>query len=288
MRLEDIQLDGLGVFTSEECGFQVDKYHLEEPWSYIYTTDKLLLRVDQHGLDYIQLLPPGGTILLKRERYQTVPSCFVWIKTGSQTAFSNFSRPTMGMLPYDEPVDFNCMYSPEKVVYRVCQDSILCETELFVSSDDPVVVMTCTITNTDSRSRELELYPIMRPHMASASLAPWDLPSLYQKTGYSNEEHSLFYLQLRSPAGIPEQRKHAFVFSDIDTPDAVEVSYASFIGRGSFECPEAVFSNKPLSISASDNYRYGQYSRENSVDGEQGVIRKLYKILERVLHSQWY
>ncbi len=49
MRLEDTGLGGLGEFTSGRFGFRVRRYHLEEPWGYIYATSNLLIRVDQRG-----------------------------------------------------------------------------------------------------------------------------------------------------------------------------------------------------------------------------------------------
>jgi len=269
MRLEEVQLNGLGRFTDKKCGFRVEKYHLDEPWPYIYTTRSLLLRVDQRGPDYVQFSPPAGTVFFRRERYQSVPSCLMWIKTAEGRAFSSFYRPAIP--PTQEPEEFFCEYTPEKAHYHVRQDSILCETAIFVPEDEAVVVVTYAVTNSDCRMREIELLPALRPHLAAAGLAPWDVPALYQMVEYSNDLHHLFYMELRSPAGIPEFREYAFVLSDIRAPDGIEVDYDSFIGRGTFENPEALH-GKPLTIEADKRHRYGDYSPANSVNGKQGVV----------------
>ena len=196
MRLEDIDLHGLGEFTDMPGGFRVNRYHLEEPWGYIYTTSRILLRLDQRGPDYVQFAPPGGSVLFRRERYQSFPSLFVWVRTGPTRAFANFFGPVVGGFDaaMREPREFWCEYTPEKAHYHVMRDHIACDTELFVSQDEAEVVMTCKVTNAGIEEREIEVLPVMRPHLAAGSLAPWDLPSLYQKVGYSNESGQVCYL----------------------------------------------------------------------------------------------
>ncbi len=271
MDLEHIPLDGLGAFTGERAGFRVDRFHLEEPWSYIYTTDKMLLRVDQHGPDYAQFSPPGGTVLFRRERFQTWPSWFVWVKTGEGRAFTNFYHPVIGMPPTDEPEEFSCHYTPEKAIYTVTQDSIRCTTTLFIPEEDAVVVMVCGFENVADEAKQVELTPVMRPHLAAASLEVWDVPSLYQIITYSNEERPLFTLTLRSPAGDPDQREHAFFLTDLDCPDGVEVDYARFVGGGTFENPEALHGG-PMTVPARDRFAFGRQLLANSVDSRQGII----------------
>lgn len=271
MRLGENDLGDLGAFTDEKAGFRVDRFHLEEPWSYIYTTDTILLRVDQRGPDYAQLEPPGGTVLFKRERFQTWPSWFVWVKTGEGRAFSNFYHPVVGMPPAAEPEEFHCHYTPESAVYAVTQDSIRCTTTLFVPERDAVAVMTCRFENTADEPGEIELIPVMRPHLAAASLEVWDVPSLYQVITYSNEEHRLFSLALRNPGGDPEQREYAFLLTDIPEPDAAEVDYARFVGGGTFENPEALHRNV-MTVPTGTSFAYGQQLLANSVDSRQGII----------------
>lgn len=271
MTLENIDLKGLGVFTGTKGGFRVDKYHLEEPWGYIYTTNKLLLKVDHHGPDYVQFAPPGGTLLFKRERFQTCPSLFTWIKTGENRAFTNFYLPAAGCVsPAKEPEEFHCDYTPEKVTYTVRQDSILCITELFIPKDDAVVVMTCTLTNSDNTMRDIKLFPVMRLHMAASALEPWDVPALYQKVAYSNDKRPMFYLELRHPNGETEKREYSFFLTDLENPSA-ETNYDAFTGKGIFENPE-ILHGKPLSINSDAKHHFGDWAASNSTDGRQGII----------------
>ena len=270
MRLEDIDLQGLGTFTKAKAGFRVGAHHLEEPWGYIYATERLLLRVDQRGPDYVQLDPPAGTILFRRERWQTYPSCFVWIKTGPDGAFSNFHRPAVGIAAYTEPEEFWCDYTPARALYHVRRNWLVCETQLFVPEQHPVTVMTCTLCNADDHSREVEIIPVLRPHLAAAALEPWDVPSLYQTVAYTNRGRPQFHLELRSPAGDPALREYAFAAFDIDAPYEVEVDYAKFVGRGTFGDPEALHGGQ-FSICGSERW-HGGHRVGNSVTGRQGIV----------------
>jgi len=278
MNLTDISLDGLGEFEDAKAGFIIRKYHLEEPWGYIFTTERLLLRVDQRGPDYAQFTPPGGTILFRRERYQTCPSIFVWVKTGPGRAFTNFYHPVIGFDPTREPEDYCCEFVPERALYTVTMDSIRCETELFVPIDKAVMVMTCRVANTSSQPREIELCPVMRPHMAAASLEVWDMPWLYQTVAYSNDKRPLFFLEMRSPNAEPLERERTFVITDLDSPDGAEVDYARFIGGGSFENPSTLYGGKP-GVDASARHGYLAHSVANAVDARQGIAALSKKLV---------
>jgi cellobiose phosphorylase len=272
VELKDINLHCLGSFTDKPAGFRVNRYHLEEPWPYIYATPKLLLKVDQRGPDYIQFTPPGGSFFLRRERYQTIPSLLTWIKVGENRAFTNFYGPVVGDIDaLREPDEFWCDYLPEKAHYHVKQDGISCDTELFVPEGEAVVVMTCTVTNPGGETRDIEVFPTMRPHLASGSLPAWDVPALYQKVGYSNESGQTFFLEMRSPGGIPQLRHYAFVLSDLADPDSAEVDYARFVGSGTFENPEAL-RRDALGVDASKSHPFGEWGTQNSVNGWQGVV----------------
>lgn len=270
MDLEQIELDGLGMFTEERAGFRVDKFHLEEPWSYIYTTDKILLKLDQHGPDYAQFSPPAGTVLSKRERFQTWPSWFVWVKTAEGRAFTNFYHPVVGMSPTAEPEEFSCRYAPEKAVYTVTQDSVRCTTTLLVPEGDAVVLMACSFENLARETKQIELIPVMRPHLASANLEVWDIPSLYQIINYAKEDRPLFSLTLRDPGGDPDRREHAFLVTDFPDPDGVEVDYARFVGRGTFESPEALHAAN-MAASADGEPAPTRQPLANTVDSRQGI-----------------
>ncbi len=265
MRLTDIDLCGLGSFTESECGFRIGRYHLEEPWGYIYATQEILVKVDQHGPDYVQFQPPHGTVFVRRERYQRYPSLLIWIRTEDGKAFTNFWNPVIGIDATSEPDEFLCEYSLASASYHVKKYGIAVDTEIFVALNNPAAVISCKILN-NNHKRTIEIIPVIRPHFAATSLAAWDVPSLYQTVAYSNDIGPLFEMELRSPAGIPEERKYCFVLVDIDEPDSVEVNYARFIGNGSFECPQFV-----MTVPARKTFRYSERSAENACQGVQGI-----------------
>ncbi|MHB9037320.1 MAG: GH36-type glycosyl hydrolase domain-containing protein [Armatimonadota bacterium] len=271
MHLEEIDLGQYGAFTSKFGGFRIDKCSLEESWSYIYSTKKLLLKLDQRGIDYVQFVPPSGTLFLKRERFQKYPSFLVWIKKDDGRAFSNFGRPAVNC-GLGDPDEFHCEYSVEKAIYTSLRSGISCSTEFQTPMDEAIVIASVAITNTSSETQELEILPAVRPHMAAYTLAPWDVPSLYQKVSYSNQnDEHVFLVELRSPAGLPEKREYGFMFTDLESPEYVEVSYDSFVGKGTFDYPEALFENK-MSIDARVKHKYADYTTNNSIDGAQAII----------------
>ncbi|MDH7600639.1 MAG: hypothetical protein QHI38_00650 [Armatimonadota bacterium] len=262
MKLSDIDLCGLGSFTDSECGFRINRYHLEEPWGYIYATREILLRVDQRGPDYVQFTPPTGTVLIRRERYQKHPSLLVWIRTENGKAFTNFWNPVINFDATREPGEFHCEYDISSATYHVAHEGLAVDSELIVALNDPVVILACRVSNNDIRKRTIEIIPLIRPHFAAASLAPWDVPSLYQTVAYSNDIGPLFEMELRSPAGIPEERKYGFVLVDINEPDSAEVDYARFIGNGSFEHPEFT-----MTVPARELFRFGERTAKNACQG---------------------
>lgn len=270
MKLEETDFKGLGEFTVNKAGFNIRKINLEEPWGYIYTTSQLLLKVDQRGPDYVQFTPPGGTLLFKRERFQPHSSMLVWIKTSDTEAFTNFYHPVVGRCnPADEPQEYSCEYSPEQAVYNIKHDSVRCVTRLFAPVDDAVIAINISIANESDRSRNLEVFPVMRPHIAAASLEPWDIPSLYQKIAFSNDDYPLFFMELRNPKGDPEKREYAFMTTDFAAEEA-EVVYDSFVGGGSFENPQAL-RNKSMGIGTANKHHFGSDNPAVCADARQGI-----------------
>lgn len=270
MRLEDIQLEGAGAFLPGDASFAVRRFHLEEPWPWILCTEKILLRLDQRGPDYLQLDPPAGTVLFKRESHQPHSSLVVWIRPRDGSAFPNFWTP--GPSSGREPESFEAVYSPEAALYTVRDSGLVCRTELCVHSGMPALLMSVEVENVSGSPLEFLLLPVLRPHFAAFSLAPWDFPALYQRIGYSNEAAQTFDLELRSPAGIPSQRQYALVLTDLEIPDAVWLDYRRFIGAGTFEIPAALTSPVPSDVDCSMSFPFGRYSPLNSVNGYQGVI----------------
>ncbi len=270
MRLEDTDLEGTGAFLPGRAEFSVRRFHLEEPWPWILATENLLLRVDQRGPDYLQFDPPSGTAFFKRERFQPHSSLVVWLRTEDGRPFTNFWAP--GPQASREPSAFEARYSPAEVRYTVEDSGLVCRTGLCLHPGRPALLMTVEVQNSSGSALTVAIQPALRPHFAALSLAPWDVPALYQHIGYSNDVAQVFDIELRSPAGIPSRRQYALVLTDLGPPDSVWLDYERYTGTGTFEMPAALSGDAPSDVDATRSFPFGRCGPGNSVDGRQGVI----------------
>jgi N,N'-diacetylchitobiose phosphorylase len=254
MKLTEIDLKGYGHFLKGAASFEVSEFFLPEPWDYIYTNRKILLRIRHNGTGYAQLDPPGGTVLHKMERFQEFPSLFVWLKPEGRAAFSNFFKPHFDVNhPSKEPGRYTCTFTPSKAVFHLRQSGLDVVTEMTVPADDPAVLMRVTVKNT-AKARRVDIIPVWRPHNTSSSLAPWDVPEVYQTCQYCNDPHQIIWIETRNPGGVARLRRRAFIMTDMKA-DTAEVYYDRFAGQGSFALPQAVLAGR-LGIDGSKKWRY--------------------------------
>jgi cellobiose phosphorylase len=263
MNLTDIDLQGFGRFLAEPASFEVARFFTPEPWDYIYTNRKILLRVCHNGAGYAQLDPPGGTVLFKQERFQDFPSFFVWLKPEGSPAFSNFFKPNFDLArPAAEPEEYRCIFTPALATFRLRQAGLEVVTELAVAADTAALPMRVAVRNLGA-PRRLDLFPVWRPHNTSSALAPWDVPELYQTCQYCNQPHQAIWIETRDPGGNARLRRRAVLLTDL-TPSGAEVDYERFVGKGAFAAPQAVLDGR-LGIAAGKPYRYGEPNLENTV-----------------------
>jgi hypothetical protein len=281
MQLTDIDLKGLGRFSPDPAAFTCTRYNLPEPWDYVYTNSHVLLRINHDGTGYLQLDPPGGAALLRLERGHAEPNLFAWIIPEERgQAFANFWRPNVATLePKIEPDEYACEFSPDAARYRLRNRDWLVETELWVPPDQAAVVMTVTVTNKGGQRRVCTVVPVVKPHMATLSLAPWDVPAMYQTCAFCGiGGHAGFWLETRNPGGDPSKRLRATVVSDL-VPDSFEVALHDFIGHGTWRNPQAIW-NGGLARKVNDLPKYGVAERENAVIGGQPPLAALAKKIE--------
>ena len=269
MKLTDIDLKGLGRFLKEKAAFEVTDFHTPEPWDYIYTNRRILLRIRHNGTGYAQLDPPGGTVLYKMERFQDYPSFFVWVKPQGEAAFSNFYKPTLDTSdPAREPKSYSCAFSPEKAVFKLTDRSLDVTTEVSVPPHDPALIMRVTVKNL-GRTRAVDIFPVWRQHNTSSALEPWDVPEVYQTCQYVNSPHQVIWIETRNPGGVARLRRRAFIMTDMEA-DGAEVRYERFVGEGTFTVPKAVIEGR-LSIDGSQKFEYQADSLENTAYAELPV-----------------
>lgn len=269
VKLEDVKLKGYGKFLADRASFEVEKFFTPEPWDYIFTNRKILVRIRHNGTGYAQLDPPGGPVLHKMERFQDFPSFFVWIKPEGKGAFSNFYRPNFDIAhPDREPKSFTCAFSPDKAVYNLEHDGLAIMTEITVPPDDPAMVMRVTVTNL-GRARKVALMPVWRPHNTSSALDPWDVPELYQTCQYCNDPDQVIWIETRNPSGVARLRRRACILTDMKA-DTTEVYLERFMGKGNFALPQAAIDGR-LAIRASRKFKYLKGSLENTATAQLPV-----------------
>lgn len=283
MKLTDIDLKGHGRFVEEPATFECTRYHLPTAWDYVYTNGKVLLRVRHDGGGYLQIAPPGGPALFRQERGEVTPPFFTWVipegrKGGA--AFSNFWLPTVPDLPPGtEPDGYSCTFSPEAARYVLRQDGWVVETQLMVPPNDVALVMTVSLTNASRRRRRCTLVPVLKPHMAPFSLAPWDKPESYQTAAFFRLGRTpAIWMETRNPAGDASKRLRTAVVSDLEAT-AYEVSAAGLCGKGEWDSPQAVWNGKlARRIAKSASYPYGRASERNAAVGQPIVAALARKV----------
>jgi len=254
MKLSEVDLGRLGRFLDSKAAFEISEFFTPEPWDYIYTNRKILLRIRHNGTGYVQLDPPGGTVLYKMERFQSFPSFFAWISPQGGQPFANFFKPNFNIeCPSGKPEKFKCTFSPGCAVYEVIEQGLDVETRITIAPDDPAVLANITVTNRGPR-RALTLTPVWRPHNTSSALEPWDVPENYQTCEYVNEKRQVIWIETRNPGGVARLRRRAFIMTDLEA-DTAEVLMERFVGDGSFALPQGIIAGT-LGIDASKKYGY--------------------------------
>ncbi len=260
MELTKINLKGHGRFEEAPATFTITRFNLPSKWDYVYTNSLALLRLKHDGGAYLQTDPPGGPAMFRQERLESSPAFFTWvIPDGGEGAFSNFNLPaTTGERPGSEPDEFTCTFSPEAARWRMLKDGWLVETEYWVPPGLAAAIMTVRVTNAEATSRGVTLMPVLRPHMAPFSLAPWDVPAIYQTSALCRVGKALgMWVETRDPGGVAKRRFRGAFLSDLDA-DTFEVAANAFMGSGDWANPEAVANAKlGRKVSKSASYPYG-------------------------------
>ena len=238
MRQKNSDFNGWGHWGTKPGSFVIDEYHLERPWGYIYTTEKMLLRINHNGSGYAQVNPPGGIMLFKQERYEKTPAFMVWFVDDEQNVFSNFFQPNfLGIT--QKPETYQCTFCPESAEYRMTLNGWAITTRIAIAKDTPSIIMKVQVTN-HGAACGLRAIPVWRAHNCKPDLALWDVPELYQSCKFFNNHGTGIMVETRDPDAHVANRKYTVIQTDLPVSDA-ELRFEKFVGRGSFENPEALF-----------------------------------------------
>ena len=281
MDLTKIDLRGYGHFTPDAATFECTRFHLPASWDYVYANPQALLRIQHHGGGYLQMDPPGGLALFRVERGQTGPSFFTWlIPDGTPgAAFSNFWQPNpQGSAPGLEPDEYTCRFAPDAARYHLRHGPWVVDTEIWVPCEGQTLVTTVRVANTGAEARTLTVMPVLKPHVAPFSLAPWDVPHIYQTCAFCHVDgKAAFWIEARNPDGIAAKRVRAALVTDLG-PEAFEVSADEFIGKGAWHVPQAAWSGTLARAIPDQGWKYGAATPENSVVGRPPVMALARKV----------
>ncbi len=267
MSLNDIELNGWGRFGTAPGSFSINEYNLERPWGYIYTTEKILLRINHNGAGYAQVNPPGGIMLFKQERYEKIPSFLVWFVDEEENIFSNFFKPNfLGV--EKNPENFQCTFQPEAADYHLIQNNWEINTKLSIAKDSPSIIMKVTVIN-HGAERSLQAVPVWRVHNSKPDLALWDVPELYQSCKFFNNHGTGIMVETRDPDAKITNRKYTVIQTDLPVC-AAELRFEKFVGKGSFECPEALL-NEAWLLENTVEYRLEDFRSNDAISSQLPV-----------------
>jgi hypothetical protein len=277
MSLKELDLNGYGHFL-ENGSFEVTTPDLPNSWEYYYQNRDVLLKVDQLGPVHAQAEPPGGNMLFRRDAFEKNSCWLTWIvdHDNPRNTFSNFFRPNLTASFQVKPDDFRVIFSPEKVTYIVEFNGLRSCTEFILPVNGVTIMMRVAVTNIGSEQRSVSVVPVLRPYLNPASLAPWDRPEWYLKSGFCDDGGVGFWTQLLNMDSKPENRQNWGLWSTEEGVTNAEISYEKFVGCGNWLEPESVVEGG-LRMPVSDGAGWGEYSEHNTIYGYPPVYALQYK-----------
>lgn len=165
-----------GKFADKLGGYIIDKLPDAGNYEYIYKNDEILVKVDQYGVVAVQINPPVGEAVFKREEREVGSPVKALISDGERV-FDNF-----GVLTADKLM---ISFLPEKSTYSLTFGKTKVETEVFVTNKGKRFIMNVTIENFGDKDKEYKILKCGFPYLNELLMAPWDKPELVYENGVS-------------------------------------------------------------------------------------------------------
>lgn len=270
MKLSELNLRDYGEFLEDPpAAFRIKTLNLPVAWDYIYQNKKILLRVDQFGLDYAQAFPPSDVMLFRRDRYERDSTWLTWITSPqfSDGAFTNFFHPLAGNnRPDRQPHRVEITFAPSHATYLIENEGVRVVTKILIPADEPAIVQMIEVTNLRDQPITLKVLPVLRHAMQWANMDAWDKPEWYLQTAFCNDqaERLGFSTYLTDPKCRAENRRGAVLWSTISGATSAEVSYEKFAGQGTWQNPSALFADR-LELGLTDGGAWGEYNDKNYI-----------------------
>jgi cellobiose phosphorylase len=270
MTLSALNINRYGEFSdSHRASFKINTLHLPTAWDFIYQNRKILLRVDQSGIDYAQAFPPSDVMLFRRDQYQKSSVWMTWFASPlfEESAFTNFFRPNLGARhPGTSPDKFEVIYAPSHAAYILEHEGLRVVTKIFVPEDEIAIVKSVEFTNLRNETIPLTVMPVLRQAIQWAGRDVWDKPEWYLRTAFVHHPDGDlgFSVHLTDPKCEIANRRGFALWSSPENASAAEVSYEKFVGAGTYEFPQAVFDNA-LELDLQAGMPWGSYGSENNI-----------------------
>lgn len=213
-----------GKLLNETGTYAIDKIPESGSFEFIYKNKKILLKVDQFGPSFVQIVPPNGmTVLQRKERETYSPwKCIFSVNGKIYNNFDIFAAKK-----------FLITFKPEKCIYDLTFTNFKCTTELFIDAVDEVVVSKIIFKKISNKSLNLKFLDVASFECFDTTMAIWDKKTWYMKTSFSKKLDEPYYeINHFSVNGIKEDRKS--IFYALSKPvDSIEMSYERLISQTS-------------------------------------------------------
>ena len=202
-----------GVFAKELGGYIIEKLPEAGNYEYIYKNDELLVKVDQYGIVTVQINPPIGETVFKREEREIGSPVKTYFSDGANV-YDNFDA-----LRADE---LNIKFLPEKATYELLFGKTKVVTEIFVTEKGKRFVTNVTITNLGEENKKYSVLRCSYPYLNGLLMSPWDKPEWYTRTEFLKDKNAFLTTKF-SVAGKKEERKYLTV-AESGATDSRELS----------------------------------------------------------------
>ncbi len=202
-----------GKFSGKLGGYTIEKLPDAGNYEYIYKNDEILVKVDQYGIVTVQINPPVGEAVFKREEREVGSPVKALIFDGERV-FDNF-----GALNAD---DVMIEFLPEKSTYSLTFGKTKVVTGVFVTEKGKRFIMNVEIENLGDKDRKYKVLKCCFPYLNELLMAPWDKPEWYTKTEYLKDKNAFLTTKF-SVAGKKEERRYLTIV-DSDKAENHELS----------------------------------------------------------------
>ncbi len=193
-----------GNFDEKLGSYSITELPKVGSYEYIYKNDGTLLKLDQFGIQTVQIDAPVGIAVMKREKREQFSPVKTYFDFGSGV-FHNFDVFRAEKLRID--------FTPEKATYFLAFKGFEVKTEVFLSVGNRIFTVKTTLKNTTEETKKVSVLFTAYPYMNELMMAPWDKPEWYTRAEYLPEDDA-FKMTRYSVDGNVADRRYLFVATD--------------------------------------------------------------------------